>query len=61
MCLLMAAISGCAHRTLIAPCDGNVGTMQLDGMITPTGDSAAVLPASDCGPLKPVNLPPVTE
>lgn len=60
--LLVAALTGCSHKTLIAPCDGNVG--QIGSTLTPLGDGLNVTPTAapptadtphDCGPLKPVN------
>lgn len=62
--LLMAALLGCSHKTLIAPCDGNVAPTKLGNNVAPLGANLAVTPTAaslgdsgptDCGPLKPVN------
>jgi hypothetical protein len=45
--LVMAALAGCSHKTLIAPCDGKD--------VTPIEGGNYVAPTSDCGPMKPVN------
>lgn len=63
LCLLMTALTGCSHKTLIVPCDGNVGP--IGSVATPLGPNLNVTPTAaaptDCGPLKPVNLQPVSE
>ena len=57
--LLMAALSGCSHKTLIAPCDGNVTPTKLGNNVAPLAPNLNVTPTAaaptDCGPLKPVN------
>lgn len=57
--LLMAVLSGCSHKTLIAPCDGNVAPTKLGNNVAPLGPNLNVTPTAaaptDCGPLKPVN------
>ena len=57
--LVMVALSGCSHKTLIAPCDGNVAPTILGNNVAPLGANLNVTPTAsaptDCGPLKPVN------
>ena len=57
--LVMAALLGCSHKTLIAPCDGNAAPTKLGNNVAPLGPNLAVTPTAaaptDCGPLKPVN------
>ena len=62
--LVMAALLGCSHKTLIAPCDGNVAPTKLGNNVAPLGPNLNVTPTAaslgdigptDCGPLKPVN------
>jgi hypothetical protein len=63
-CFLMAALTGCSHKTLIAPCDGNAAPTKLGNDVAPLGPNLNVTPTAapptaqapdDCGPLKPVN------
>jgi hypothetical protein len=44
---LALALGGCAHRTVLAPCDPSESPAPIGGTF--------VSPTADCGDMKPVN------